>query len=189
MIYVNQSLLRIELEHRDRFNRCGCYGKYCMKNRTEPTGGWTVTLSPLEQSCCTTMQTGDIDQPGTWKFQAYVDINGAISLRPHQRKNSKSIKRINGKSNSLENGLFTLFNNSNIANIGDATGVRGSSTAGVSISPCTSDPSGLATRQQTGYIRTRLRPQGGGAILVPGLRLATASDNAAAVIWRLHPVE
>lgn len=46
------------------------------------------------------------------------------------------------KSNSLENSLLELlFKNTNIANVGDATGVRGSSTAGsLYFSLHTSDP-------------------------------------------------
>lgn len=54
------------------------------------------------------------------------------------------------KSNSLENSLLLLlFNNSNIANIGDATGLRGSSTAGsLYLSLHTADP-GEAGSQTT----------------------------------------
>lgn len=54
------------------------------------------------------------------------------------------------KSNSWENSLLLLlFNNSNAANIGDATGLRGSSTAGsLYISLHTSDP-GEAGNQAT----------------------------------------
>lgn len=46
------------------------------------------------------------------------------------------------KSNNLENGfLLLLFNNSNFALVGDATGLRGSSSAGnLYVSLHTSDP-------------------------------------------------
>jgi hypothetical protein len=59
------------------------------------------------------------------------------------------------KSNSLENAwLLLLFNNTNIANIGDATGLRGSSTAGsLYVSLHTSDPgeAGDQTTNETSY--------------------------------------
>lgn len=57
------------------------------------------------------------------------------------------------KSNSLENSLLTLlFNNTNIANIGDATGLRGSTAVGsLFLSLHTSDP-GEAGDQTTGEI-------------------------------------
>lgn len=59
------------------------------------------------------------------------------------------------KSNSLENSLLLLlFNNSNIANIGDVTGVRGSSTAGnMYFSLHTGDPgeTGSQTTSECAY--------------------------------------
>lgn len=59
------------------------------------------------------------------------------------------------KSNSLENALLLLlFNNTNIANVGDATGVRGSSTAGsLYVSLHTSDPGegGAQNTNETSY--------------------------------------
>ena len=58
-------------------------------------------------------------------------------------------------SNNLENKLLLLiFNNSNIANIGDATGLRGSTTAGsFYLSLHTSSPGegGDQTTSETGY--------------------------------------
>ncbi len=59
------------------------------------------------------------------------------------------------KSNSWENGLLLLlFNNTNFANVGDATGLRGSSAAGsLYVSLHTSDPgeAGSQTTNETGY--------------------------------------
>lgn len=59
------------------------------------------------------------------------------------------------KSNSWENGLqLLLFNNTNFANVGDATGLRGSSTAGsLYVSLHTSDPgeAGDQTTNESGY--------------------------------------
>lgn len=64
------------------------------------------------------------------------------------------------KSNTFENDLLLLlFNNTNIANVGDATGVRGSSTAGsLFLVLHTADPgeAGTATTSEiayTGYAR------------------------------------
>ena len=64
------------------------------------------------------------------------------------------------KSNTFENEwLLHVFNNSNIANIGDATGIRGSTAAGsLYLSLHTSDPgeAGTATTNEisyTGYAR------------------------------------
>ena len=57
--------------------------------------------------------------------------------------------------NVFENGLLSLiFENANYANVGDATGLRGSSTAGVFyISLHTADPTdaGTQTSSETGY--------------------------------------
>ena len=59
------------------------------------------------------------------------------------------------KSNSWENGLMLLlFNNTNFANVGDATGLRGSSTAGsLYVSLHTADPgeAGDQTTNETTY--------------------------------------
>lgn len=58
-------------------------------------------------------------------------------------------------SNSLETAILTLFfNNSNYANVGDATGLRGSTTAGsVYVSLHTADPgeAGTAVSNETSY--------------------------------------
>ena len=59
------------------------------------------------------------------------------------------------KTNSWENGLLLLlFNNTNFANVGDATGLRGSSTAGsFYVSLHTADPAegGDQTTNETSY--------------------------------------
>lgn len=59
------------------------------------------------------------------------------------------------KTNSWENGLLLLlFNNTNFANVGDATGLRGSSTAGsFFLSLHTADPAegGDQTTNETSY--------------------------------------
>lgn len=59
------------------------------------------------------------------------------------------------KSNSWENGLLLLlFNNTNFANVGDGTGLRGSSTAGsFYVSLHTADPgeAGDQTTNETSY--------------------------------------
>ena len=73
------------------------------------------------------------------------------------------------KSNSWENALMLLlFNNTNAANIGDATGLRGSSTAGnLYISLHTADPgeAGDQTTSEanyTGYARVSVARSGAG---------------------------
>lgn len=73
------------------------------------------------------------------------------------------------KSNTFENDLLLLlFNNTNIANIGDATGVRGSSSAGsLYLSLHTSDPgeAGDQTTNEiayTGYARQAVARSGSG---------------------------
>lgn len=57
--------------------------------------------------------------------------------------------------NALENGLLSLlFENANYANVGDATGLRGSTTAGVFyISLATADPgeTGTQTTSESAY--------------------------------------
>lgn len=72
-------------------------------------------------------------------------------------------------SNAFETSLLTLiFNNSNIANIGDATGLRGSSTAGVFyVSLHTADPgeAGNQTTSEatfTSYARVSVARSGAG---------------------------
>lgn len=73
------------------------------------------------------------------------------------------------KTNSLENALLLLlFNNTNIANIGDATGLRGSSTAGsYYVSLHTGDPgeAGSQTTNEcayTSYARVAVARSGSG---------------------------
>jgi hypothetical protein len=59
------------------------------------------------------------------------------------------------KSNSWENGLLLLlFNNTNFANVGDATGLRGSSAAGslyASLHPADPGETGTQTTSETTY--------------------------------------
>jgi hypothetical protein len=89
------------------------------------------------------------------------------------------------KSNSFENALLLLlFNNSNIATLGDATGVRGSSTAGsLYVSLHTADP-GEAGNQSTSeatytsYARVAVA-RNGSAWTVTG----NALENAAAITF------
>lgn len=73
------------------------------------------------------------------------------------------------KSNALENALLLLiFNNTNIANVGDATGLRGSSTAGsLYVSLHTADPgeAGSQTTNEatyTSYARVAVARSGAG---------------------------
>lgn len=73
------------------------------------------------------------------------------------------------KSNSWENGLLLLlFNNTNFANVGDATGLRGSSAAGnLYVSLHTGDPgeAGDQTTSEisyTGYARVAVARSGAG---------------------------
>lgn len=73
------------------------------------------------------------------------------------------------KSNSWENGLLLLlFNNTNFANVGDATGLRGSSSAGsLYLSLHTSDPgeAGSQTTNEcayTSYARVAVARSGAG---------------------------
>lgn len=72
-------------------------------------------------------------------------------------------------SNAFENALLLLiFNNTNIANVGDATGLRGSSTAGsLYVSLHTADPgeAGSQTTSEatyTSYARTAVARSGAG---------------------------
>lgn len=73
------------------------------------------------------------------------------------------------KSNQFETDLLLLvFNNTNIANIGDATGLRGSSTAGsLYLSLHTSDPGEAGSQATneiayTGYARQAVARSGSG---------------------------
>lgn len=73
------------------------------------------------------------------------------------------------KTNSWENGLLLLlFNNTNFANVGDATGLRGSSTAGsLYLSLHTADPNetGSQTTSEityTDYARVAVARSGAG---------------------------
>lgn len=73
------------------------------------------------------------------------------------------------KTNSLENGLLELlFKNTNFANVGDATGVRGSSTAGsLYFSLHTGDPGETGTQTTsecayTSYARVAVARSGSG---------------------------
>lgn len=85
-------------------------------------------------------------------------------LRRHRRPVAWS------KSDSWENGLLLLlFNNTNFANVGDATGLRGSSTAGsLYLSLHTADPGEAGTQATseigyTSYVRKGiLRASGAG---------------------------
>lgn len=85
------------------------------------------------------------------------------------------------KSNSLENSLLLLlFNNTNIANVGDATGIRGSSAAGnLHLSLHTSDPgeAGSQTTNEiayTSYARVAVARSGAG-FTVTGNSVSPAS--------------
>lgn len=76
------------------------------------------------------------------------------------------------KSNTFENELLLLiFNNTNIANIGDATGLRGSTTAGsLYLFLATGDPgeAGTATTNEiayTGYVRQAVARSGAGFVV------------------------
>lgn len=89
------------------------------------------------------------------------------------------------KSNQFETDLLTLlFNNTNIANIGDATGVRGSTTAGsLYVALHTADP-GEAGNQSTsevsytGYARVAVA-RGSGTFSVSGTAPTTVSNVGA----------
>lgn len=86
------------------------------------------------------------------------------------------------KSNSLENSyLLLLFNNTNIANVGDATGLRGSSTAGsLYFSLHTGDPgeAGSQTTSEctyTSYARVAVARSGAGFTVTTN-SVATAAN-------------
>ena len=87
--------------------------------------------------------------------------------------------------NALETAILQLyFNNTNAANIGDATGLRGSTTAGsVYISLHTADPgeTGLQTTSETaytGYARLAVARSGAGWTVA-----GNAATNAAVLTW------
>lgn len=86
------------------------------------------------------------------------------------------------KSNTFENELLAhIFNNANIANIGDATGVRGSTAAGsLYLALHTSDPgeAGTATTGEiayTGYARRAVARSAAG-FTVTGNAVTLTSD-------------
>lgn len=86
------------------------------------------------------------------------------------------------KSNTFENELLLLlFNNTNIANVGDATGVRGSTTAGsLYLALHTADPgeAGSATTSEisyTGYARQAVARSGSG-FTVSGASVTLAAN-------------
>lgn len=89
------------------------------------------------------------------------------------------------KGNTFENDLLLLlFNNTNIANIGDATGVRGSTTVGsLYLALHTADPgeAGDQTTNEiayTSYARKAVaRATGAGGFSVSGNAVSTVSDS------------
>jgi hypothetical protein len=87
------------------------------------------------------------------------------------------------KSNSLENAILELlFKNTNFANVGDATGVRGSTTAGsLYLSLHTADPGEAGTQSTseisyTGYARLAIARSGSG-FTVTGNSVSPAADQ------------
>lgn len=89
------------------------------------------------------------------------------------------------KSNTFENDwLLLVFNNTNIANLGDATGLRGSSTAGsLYVALHTGDPgeAGTATTSEatyTSYARVAVARSGAGWTVS-----GNAVSNAAAITF------
>lgn len=85
------------------------------------------------------------------------------------------------KTNTWENGLLLLlFNNTNFANVGDATGLRGSSTAGsLFVSLHTADPGEAGTQSTseanyTGYARVSM-PRNGSTWVVTGNSVSPAA--------------
>lgn len=89
------------------------------------------------------------------------------------------------KSNTFENDfLLLVFNNTNIANLGDATGLRGSSTAGsLYVALHTGDPGegGTATTSEatyTSYARVAVARSGAGWTVS-----GNAVSNAAAITF------
>lgn len=91
--------------------------------------------------------------------------------------------------NVFENGLLSLiFENANYANVGDATGLRGSSTAGVFyVSLHTADPgeAGSQTTSETAYTNY-LRSGGSVARSAAGWSVAGGvADNDAAINYAM----
>lgn len=91
----------------------------------------------------------------------------------------------NNKSNAWENALLLLlFNNTNAANIGDATGLRGSSTAGsLYVSLHTADPTEAGDQSSseatyTSYARVAVARSGAGWTVVNN-----TVTNAAAITF------
>lgn len=87
------------------------------------------------------------------------------------------------KSNSLETDwLLLLFNNTNIANIGDATGLRGSTVAGnLYLALHTADPGEAGTQatsevSYTGYARKAVARSGAG-FTVSGNQVTLAANQ------------
>lgn len=91
------------------------------------------------------------------------------------------------KSDAFENSFLQLiFNNQNIANIGDATGVRASTTAGqLFVSLHTADPgeagnqgtNEITTTQYQNYVRIGVnRATGAGGFTVTGSSVSPASN-------------
>lgn len=85
-------------------------------------------------------------------------------------------------SNTLENAIALLiFNNTNAANIGDATGLRGSSTAGsfyIALYTATPDETGTATTNETtytGYARVAVARSGAGWTVTNNVASPTAN--------------
>lgn len=85
--------------------------------------------------------------------------------------------------NAFENGLLSLiFENANLANVGDATGLRGSTTAGVfQISLHTADPGETGTQTTsesayTSYARVSVARSTAGWTVASGV-----ADNDAAI--------
>lgn len=89
--------------------------------------------------------------------------------------------------NVFENGLLSLiFENANYANVGDATGLRGSSTAGVfyvSLHTANPDEGGSQTTSETAYTNY-LRSGGSVARSTAGWSVASGvADNDAAITY------
>ncbi len=89
--------------------------------------------------------------------------------------------------NAFENGLLSLiFENANLANVGDATGLRGSTTAGVFyISLHTADPgeAGNQTTSETAYTNY-LRSGGSVARSTAGWTVTSGvADNDAVITY------
>lgn len=94
------------------------------------------------------------------------------------------------KSNTTEQNLLLLvFQNTNWANVGDATGLRGSSTAGsLYVSLCTADPGETGTQttnetSYTNYVRVAVARSSGGWTIsgtAPTQAANTAAVNFAA---------